>query len=434
MDVELTATLAAARKQEWEPWLGAVVEWLDPPMRERTSGPLAGCMVGVKDLIAVAGVPRRCGAPDLTEPAPQREHATAVARLLAAGASVVATLELHQFAYGIICPQTSNPRAPTRVAGGSSGGSAAALAAGLVSGSLGSDTGGSIRIPASCCGVVGLKPTRGLVPLTGVQSLAPSLDTVGAMATTVADTATLLRLIEGHDPVDPYSAEAPARSEPPGVEGMRVGVPVQVRAARMDDDVRAVWERVLGDLAGAGAVVRDIDVPALDGANRANGAILAAEAAWVHADAFARHAERFWPSVRSRLAAGRDLPATTLAAAHHHQARLRAALRARFREVDVLVLPTLPCRAPPVGTDPVEVGGEPEPVVVALTRLTNPWNLAGVPAGSVPAGTDRDGAPVGVQVVGAWFGEPTVVGAMAAIERLSGGPLPVATRPADLPT
>lgn len=409
-----------------------MASWLEPPVTGAAGGSLSGMVVGIKDLLAVAGVRRTCGAPDLTAAAPQDTHATAVARLLGAGATVVATLALHQFAYGIVSPQVDNPRAPGRVAGGSSGGSAAALAAGIVQGSLGTDTGGSVRIPAACCGVVGLKTTRGLVPLTGVQPLAPSLDTVGPMARTVRETALLLEVIAGHDPADDYSMAAPPPVEPPPVERLRVGVPNQTRSACMDEDVRAVWMATLDDLAAAGATMVDVDLPTLDGAAAANGRILGAEAAVVHADDLDAHPDRFWPDVRSRLERGRSLQGTEAAVAYQHAARLRARLRQTFAHVDVLVTPTLPCRAPTVGTDPVVVGGETEAVVSAMTRFTNPWNLAGVPAGSVPAGSDGARGPVGVQVVGPWFAERAVLAVMATIEQCRGGPWPI-VRPSRYP-
>lgn len=420
---------ARARRDAWEPALGAVATWLPEPITGPAGGPLAGVVTGIKDLLAVAGVRRTCAAPDLTDPAPQAAHATAVARLLDAGATVVATLALHQFAYGIITPQVRNPRAPDRVAGGSSGGSAAALAAGIVQASLGTDTGGSVRIPAACCGVVGLKTTRGLVPLTGVQPLAPSLDTVGPMARSVAETGLLLEVIAGYDPSDDYSVAAPPPRDPPAVERLRIGVPVQTRSSRMDEQVRAAWQETLEALRGAGTIIIDVDLPSLRGANIANGRILAAEAALVHGERLAAHPDRLWPDVRSRLEGGRDLAATALAEAHHHGARLRAELRRAFGRVDALITPTLPCTTPTVGTDPITVGGEPEPVVAAMTRFTNPWNLAGVPAGSVPVGTDDRGAPMGVQVIGSWFADRTVLAVMAEIERRCCPPLPIETPP-----
>ncbi len=388
---------------------GAVVTWLRRP---GGPGPLAGVRVGVKDLIAVAGAPRLCGAPGIADPSPQPRDAACVARLVAAGAALVATTATHQFAYGIVTPQTRNPRAPDRIAGGSSGGSAAALAAGLVDGALGTDTGGSVRIPAACCGVVGLKPTYGRIPVDGVQPLAPSLDTVGPLARDVATTARLFAVL----------LDAPVVPRLPSP--LRVGVPAQLTDSRVDEDVRSVWHAVLDDLAAAGAVVATVDLPTLPRAPTANGRILAAEALAVHGDAYTADPAGFAADVGARLAAAHDLDPAAVDAARVTAARLGDELRAAFARVDVLVVPTLPCRVPPVGVDPIVVDGVEEAVVRAMTRGTNAWNLTGVPAGSVPAGHDGGGAPVGVQVVGAPDAEATVLGVMGLVERLRGGPQP----------
>lgn len=403
---------AQARVAAAEPDLGAVVTRLDPPAGGGP-GPLQGTIVGIKDLMAVAGAPRLCGAPGLVDDRPQPEHATVVARLVDAGATVIATLQTHQFAYGLITPQTQNPVVPDRIAGGSSGGPGAALAAGLVHGALGTDTGGSVRVPAACCGVVGLKTTRGLVPLTGVQPLAWSLDTVGPMAATVADTALLLEVIAGVDPADPDSVEAPPAAPVRPVEGLRIGVPTELGDAPIDDDVREVWETALDRLRGLGAQITSISLPSLPEAPPSNGRVLGAEALAVHEEALAAHPERFWPSVRERLEHAQTLGAATVARARRVGVLLRHELR--LAPVDVLVTPTLPCRVPPVGAERIEVAGREEPTVLALTRMTNPWNLSGVPAGSVPAGWDRGGAPVGVQVVGHPFAEAQILEVMAHI-------------------
>jgi len=382
---------------------------------EPEAGPLNGLRVGVKDLIAVEGVPRLLGAPELADPRPQPRDAICVARLRRAGAAIVATTATHALAYGIVTPQTVNPRSPGRIAGGSSGGSAAALAAGLVDGALGSDTGGSVRIPAACCGVVGLKTTLGLVPVDGVQPLAPSLDTVGPMARDVATTARLLAALLERNP---------SGSDPAPPPTLRIGVPLQVRHSRLDAEVRAVWYHVLDAAAGAGASVTDVDLPALTDSWLANGRLLAAEASRTHAQAFAATPQHFPADVRERLAAAHALDSAPVRAARRVRTELCDQLARTFDAVDVLVTPTLPCRIPPVGVDPIIVDGHPERVVSAMTRATNSWNLAGVPAGSVPAGIDGDAGPVGVQVVGPKDGEATVLGAMALIEELGGGPWP----------
>lgn len=416
---------ARARAATWEPHLGAVVAEIE---REPVEGPLHGAVLGIKDLMAVAGVPLGLGAPELADPRPQERDATAVARLVAAGATLAWTLQTHPLAYGIITPQTRNPRSPDRVAGGSTGGVAAAIAAGFIHGGLGTDTGGSVRIPAACCGTVGLKTTRGLVPQTGVAALAWSLDTVGVLADTVDGAAALLEVVAGPDPEDPANEPAPP-SIPRPAGPLRVGVPSHTVDARMDEDVRAVWHSALEALRSTGAKVLPVELPHLEGANLANGRILAAEAAAVWGEVFERHPDRFHPTIQPRLRAGLEQPAVTLARALRHRTELAAELRAAFAEVDVLCTPTLPCRVPAVGREDLVVGGEPEHVVPALTRFTNPWNLTGVPAGSVPAGRDSDGAPVGVQLVGPWWGEPRVLAAMKVLETELGGPWPTANPP-----
>ena len=406
----------------WEPWLGALVTEAAAPGAAGAAvagGPLAGVVAGVKDLMWVRGLPRLCGAPELADPAPAARDAAAVTLLRQAGAEIAATLQTHQFAYGIITPQTRNPRAPDRVAGGSSGGSAAAVAAGLVAVALGTDTGGSIRIPAACCGVAGIKPTFGSVPVDGVQPLAPSLDTVGPLARDVALLTRTLSVLLGRDV---------AGWTPP--EPTRVGVPVQVADQVLDPEVRGCWERMLRDLAARGADVRQVSLPSLAEAPRANGVILSVEALATHGDLLAARPDGWWPQVRRRLDAARALTDGDLRAAQAVRARLRAELAEVLRDIDVLVLPTLPCRVPEAGAEQVVVDGRSEPVTPALTRLTNPWNLVGAPAGSVPAGRDAGGGPIGVQVVGGWDQEATVLGVMATVEELAGGPWPAAEPPA----
>lgn len=405
----------------WEPWLGATVARVERPAP--TGGPLAGLRLGVKEILDVAGVVTSCGAPSLVPGPPATADAPAVARLVAAGARLVATTATHPFAYGIVTPQTRNPRARERVAGGSSGGAAAGLAAGLWDVAVGTDTGGSCRIPAACCGVVGLKPTFGRVPLDGVHPLAPSLDTVGALARDVAVCRAAFHALAGPGAA---GGGGPGGGGAASAGPLRVGLVRELRTVGLDDDVRAVWEAVLDDLRVDGADVVGVALPSFPSAGAANGRILAAEALAVHAErlaAFPNPAR--WPAdVRARLDAARDLDPGLVASARRLRARWRREVADVLAAVDVLVTPTLPCRVPRVGEDPVAVAGRPQPVTAALTRLCNPWNLAGVPAGSVPAGTDGGGAPVGVQVIGPAGGEETVLDVMARIERLRGGPLP----------
>jgi Asp-tRNA(Asn)/Glu-tRNA(Gln) amidotransferase A subunit family amidase len=356
---------------EWEPWLGAVVHVVDDP---------PPCpALGVKELIAVAGLPRQSGAPGLLPADPQPESAPAVTRMVAAGWSVVATTASHPLAYGVVTPQTRNPRAHDRIAGGSSGGSAAAVAAGLVDVALGTDTGGSVRIPAACCGVVGLKTTHGLVPLDGVQPLAPSLDTVGPLA---ADVATCAAALEALTPgLPPWDPERP----------LRVGV--------------------LGEVDLPDLEVERVALPLFAEAAVACGVLLDVEALAVHAGLLAaRPGEEGWdPGVRRRLELCREHDAAAVEAAGRFRRRWSDQVRELFARVDVLVLPVLP------GPVPMRGGS-----VRGLTRLTAPWNLAGVPAGAVG----------GLQVVGPWHAEHRVLAAMTKIERLRPAAAPPRSPPA----
>ena len=426
--LEAAVAEALARVDAVEPDLGAVVA-LVADRGGPSPGPLCGLLVGVKDLFAVAGQPRACGAPDLVDLAPQPAHATAVQRLADAGAAVLARLALHPLAFGITGLGTANPVAPGRVAGGSSSGSAAAVAAGLVHAALGTDTGGSVRIPASCCGLAGLKTTRGRVPVDGVAPLAPSLDTVGPLAADAAGCALLLAVLAPEAVglgagADAEALTAFARDVAAArPEGLRVGVPAETRAARLDPEVRAAWQRRLDEAAEAGARIVEVSLPSLLRAPAANGVVLGSEAARTHATSRARWHRALPAEVAARLERGRARTAGEVEGAWRTAAALRAEAHAVLDDVDVLCTPTLPCRVPRVGATDIAVDGVAEPVVTALTRLTNPWNLSGLPAGSVPAGRDADGAPLGLQVVGPADGEAVVLRAMAALTEGGAGPL-----------
>lgn len=391
---------------------GAVVTWVDrPPL----AGPLQGLRLGVKDLIAVAGVPRLCGAPRMVDPAPQARDATVVSRLSEAGAHIVATTTTHQFGWGVITPDTSNPRAPDRIAGGSSGGSAAALAAGIVDAALGSDTAGSVRIPAACCGVVGLRPTHGALPPDGVQPLAPSFDTVGPMARDVATVARLWAALSGRS----------APQDQPS--GLRIGSVRDVVEGPLDAEVRSAVTAVLQRLPG-GARRSQLSVQGLLHAHATTMTVLAAEEIRIHERTLADHADRLSSGVRAALERSRSLAPEAVLEARRQAALWRDRMTGVFAQVDILVLPVLPCRVPAVGATTVDVDGHDERVGSALTRLSTPWSLAGLPAGAVPVTTDAGGAPIAVQVVGRWGAEDQVLRAMALLEQAAGGPLPAVSR------
>lgn len=416
------------RARRWEPWLGALVRPIDR-LSAHVDGPLAGVVVGVKDALSVAGSPREVGAPEAVDTAPADTDATAVAGLADAGVTLMAATQVHPLCFGVVTPATRNPRAPERIAGGSSGGSAAALAAGLVHAALGTDTGGSVRGPAACCGVVGLKTTRGLVGLTGAFPLTWSLDTVGPMATSVRDTAATLDALVRPDPADPVHVADPPRPVAPAGR-LRIGVPRELDELPVDADVRAVWWSAIEALIDDGHTVVDIDLPGMLEAPRSNGLIIAAEAAALHPHLVDTDPPVVPDTVHARLRAGARSRATEVAVARRQAVVFGAAVRRVLATtVDVVCTPTLACRVPDVGQDEVDVDGTTQRTTYAMTTLTNPWNLIGVPAGSVPAGHDRDGGPVGVQLIGPWWGEATVLRAMEAVEHVTGGPWPAVPAP-----
>lgn len=391
----------------------SVVTWIDRPARP---GPLDGLRVGIKDVIAVAGVPMLCGAGDIVDRSPQAADAEVVRRLVAGGAKVVATTACHQFSFGLTTPGTINPRAPGHTAGGSSGGAAAALAGGIIDGAVGTDTAGSVRIPAACCGVVGLKTTEGVVSRSGVEPLAPSFDTVGPMA---RDTGTVRRLLEAMAATDLATTAAPR---------LRIGLVKEALDAPIDPAVRAVWIRLMEDLRRRGERVVEVSVPMLTEAHPALGRIIAAEGFARYGHVLRDHPDALLPDVRQRLEAGARMTQEKLLAARRTAALVRDRLTGVFAEVDVLVLPVLPCRVPQADAIQVDVGDRTEAVASALTRFVGLANLAGVPAGAIPCDRDDAGAPIALQVVGGWRTEATVLAAMERLEDLAGGPwAPVGT-------
>jgi 2-dehydropantoate 2-reductase len=362
--------------------LNAVVSVAGAPRRSAT-GPLSGRPVAVKDIITVNGLPTSCGSPS-TSDAPASADAALVGRLRVAGAEVFATAQCLEFAAGFAHPRvgdTRNPRDPTRTSGGSSGGSAALVAAGACDLAIGTDTGGSIRIPAAYCGVVGLKPTYGLVPTDGVFPLSPSLDHAGTLTATAADGIALLRAIAGPLPA------APA-----------VGVPVLgVLSAQLADpsvtpEVRGAVRAALDQLAAAGWQLREVKPPWLAEPHRWEEAltvIVAREAVTSHAG---RDTSQYAAGTRALLAFGAAVTQAQYARARAAQAELTAAVEETLAGVDALAGPTVgycaPEQDPPFGAG--DDNGE--------GRFTGPYNLTGHPAVSIPV--PASGLPVGLQLAG----------------------------------
>jgi len=387
-------------------------------------GPLHGIPVSVKDLFHMAGVRTTAGSRFFATLV-SRDDSAVIERLRAAGAVLVGKTNLHEFAYGTTS-QTShfgpvrNPWDSTRIPGGSSGGSAAAVAAGMGYASIGTDTGGSIRIPAACCGVVGLKPTFGRVSRHGLIPLAASLDHAGPLTRTVEDAALVLEAIAGHDPRDAGCADVPverfARELERGPDGVRIGV-LEAALAAADHEVTTAVRQAVERLAAAGALVRPVALDLLVEARAAVLVILSAEASAFHQERLRDHPDWFGADVRERLARGAAVAAVDYLRALELRERFRDEVARMFDGVDVLVSPMLPVGAPPVGAATVPINDSAVEVLRATTANTREWNLIGVPALTVPCGATGAGLPIGMQIVGRAFAESTVLRVARAHER-----------------
>jgi aspartyl-tRNA(Asn)/glutamyl-tRNA(Gln) amidotransferase subunit A len=355
-------------------------------------GPLHGVPVAVKDLVDVAGAVTGAGSPKLAGNLAVRD-AEVVTRLRAAGAVVVGKTRTHEFAYGVLTPGTANPWDRARIAGGSSGGSAAAVAAGMVAAAVGTDTAGSVRIPAACCGVVGFKPTLGRVPIAGVWPLSWSCDHVGPIAGDVADAALLFAVMAG-DPVPGAAAAAPA-----GATAPRIGRLSTEALGPVDPAVTAVLDALCERLEAAGASIDEVSLP-LRAARAAVAAMVLPEAAAAHARLLAATGEDgYGPRVLAALRLGQSALAGEYLAGLRYRGRFLALAEEPLAERQALLLPTLPCVAPEAGQRTVTVAGVTAGVQEALTALPGPFNCSGSPVVSLPAGV-AGGLPVGASLVG----------------------------------
>lgn len=355
-------------------------------------GVLHGVPVSVKDLIDVAGTPTTSGS--AVPPRHPSRDAAIVARLREAGAVIVGKTNLHEFAFGTTSDESAfgpvrHPLDPSRSPGGSSGGSAVALLEGMCFASVGTDTGGSVRIPAAACGIVGLKPSANELPCAGIVPLSATLDHAGLMARSVADVAIMFRALKGS--AGPSSA-ASGR--------LVLGVPEAYFCDRLHPEARDALTRVRETLAGDGHRIRAVTV---EGAARTADVylhIVLPEASWSHAAMLERYADRYSPGVRLRLEMGRYILAEDYVRAMFLRSVLTRAVDRALDGCDALLLPTLPIPAPHIGAPTVDVDGKPEPVRAVMLRLTQLFNITGHPAIALPAGTTRDGWPLGVQLVG----------------------------------
>jgi aspartyl-tRNA(Asn)/glutamyl-tRNA(Gln) amidotransferase subunit A len=375
--------------------------------RGRGGGTLHGVPVAVKDLIDVEGVVTGAGSVKLAGNRAGRD-AGVVARLRGAGAVVVGKTRTHEFAYGVTTPGTANPWDLERIAGGSSGGSAAAVAAGLVAGALGSDTAGSIRIPSSCCGVVGLKPTWGRVPATGVWPLSWSCDHVGPIAATVADVALL----------DEVLAAEPGGEAGPAGDAPRIGRVVGDDLGPVDPAVAGMLDELCRRMEAAGATVDEVVLP-LQAARGAVGTIVLAEAAAAHVRLLAETGEDGYSrAMLAMIRIGRSALAGEYLTGLRYRGRFVAQVEGLLAGRDALLLPTLPCAAPPAGERTVTIAGTRVGVQAALTRLPGPFNCSGSPVLSLPAGL-VGGLPVGASLVGRIGGDRALLSLAAWVEAVA---------------
>ena len=397
-------------------------------MAGRRKGSLHGVPVAIKDLVYTRNIRTTMASEFFAEHVPDRS-ATVVGRLEEAGSVLIGKTNTHEFAYGPTGDRsffgpTRNPYDLRKITGGSSGGSGAAVATGLCYGALGSDTGGSIRIPAALCGVVGMKPTFGRVSKTGVFPLAWSLDHVGPITRTVEDNALMLNALAGHDSEDPYSVDLAAedftRDFERGVRGAAIGLPSSFYFEHVDEGVEARVREAAEALASLGAEVREVEVPSLWDTLHAQRLILAAEAYAVHEERLETEPDRFDDQGLERLLNGAGLKAYRYANAEQRRLRSRQEFESVLESVDVLLTPAVPIPATELGQRQTTIDGYEESVYSALTRLTGPTNLNGLPSLSVPCGT-TSGLPVGLQLIGRPFDENTLYRLGRAYE-LAAGP------------
>ena len=387
-------------------------------------GALHGIPVGLKDLYETAGILTTGGGKFHASHIPAAD-CTAARKLREAGSVLLGKLNTHEYAYGVTTNNphfgaTHNPWNLDRIPGGSSGGSGAAIAAGLATATLGTDTGGSIRMPASVCGAVGLKPTYGRVSKAGVIPLSYLLDHAGPITRTVEDAAIMLGAIAGYDPLDPTTVRVPIDDYHAGldggVRGLRIGVPRDWFFDHLQDGVATAIEAAIETLTLLGAEVVDVDIPGVAEGTGAILGIVLAEAQEIHAKALSEQPQDFGADVGAILCSqAPDTP--DIMTAFRTRDALVTTMRQILESVDLLLTPATPIVAAPIGQEMITYGGIEEPMLAAMIRCTGPFNATGMPAISLPCGFDADGLPVGLQLAGRPFDEALVLRAAHAYEQ-----------------
>jgi aspartyl-tRNA(Asn)/glutamyl-tRNA(Gln) amidotransferase subunit A len=388
-------------------------------------GLLHGIPVALKDLFDTKGIRTTAGSRILADRIPE-EDATTVARLRAAGAIIIGKCNMHEFAYGATTDNpyygtARNPWAFGHIPGGSSGGSAIAVAAGLCAAATGNDTGGSIRMPAALCGVVGLKPTLGRVSGRGLVGSGGELDSPGPMARSVYDVALMLEAMAGWDPRDPISVRRPvpeySKHLGGDIRGVQIALDPAYAFSGLSSDVHSAFTGALDTLKGLGAEVVEVKLPLVEDAMSAALTILMAETSALHAENLLTRPQEYGLDVRDRLQRGFAVTGMDYARAQRTRRVMARDLEMLFDSVDLLVTPSTAISAPAIGQEQFVVDGQEMPTVVALTRFTRLFNLTGLPAISVPCGFSSQQLPIGLQLVGAPFDEVRVLQVAHAYEQ-----------------
>ncbi|MGI8991279.1 MAG: amidase [Bryobacteraceae bacterium] len=426
---------ALSQIEKLQPKLNAFITVLDERGRKQAReadedlargidrGPLHGIPVALKDVFATKGVRTTCGSKIFEHHVPDRDSAVAE-KLAEAGSILIGKTGMHELAYGVTSNNPHfgairNPRNPGRIPGGSSGGSGAAVAADMAFMAMGSDTGGSIRIPAAYCGTVGLKPTSGRISRHGAMLLDFSLDHMGPLTRSARDAGVTMNALAGYDPRDDSSSKRPVEDYVPAVgcsiRGLRVGWPENYYFERVDSSVRTAVERMGALAESLGAIIIPVRVPDIAAINTVGRVILMSEAS-AFFDSLGAGRDRFGSDVLSLYDQGRLLAATDYVNAQRLRRMMQREFSKLWDRIDCLFTPTVPIGAPPIGSLTVEIEGKAEDTRLATTRFVRAINVLGLPALSVPCGVTDEQLPIGLQIVGKPFAEAEILRIGAALE------------------
>jgi aspartyl-tRNA(Asn)/glutamyl-tRNA(Gln) amidotransferase subunit A len=391
-------------------------------------GPLHGIPIGVKDIIYTKNIKTTMGSAIFKDFVPDYDAAV-VERLKQAGAVLIGKQNTHQFAYGPTGDRSffgpvRNPHNTSKMPGGSSSGSSAAVASGLCYGSIGSDTGGSIRIPSASCGIVGMKPTFGRVSKYGVYPLSRTLDHIGPITRTVHDNAVLLNVLSGYDFRDPYSVKTEnedfTRLLDHGIKGSIIGIPSSYYFEKLEPEVEKQILQALEVLKSLGAEIRPIDIPRLQEISLAHQTIAKCEAYALHEKMLQDFPEQYEEEVRERLLTGLAPKAYEYVQAQEIREVADQVFRKALTEAEVIITPTLSILPPDLQQREVNINGHQEQVRASLTRFTGPTNLNGFPSISIPCGFSASGLPIGMQLIGKPLDEANLYRFANAFEHGSG--------------